>query len=461
MDTLAQELPSEAKEAIERGDTLVGDDWTRMSERIPVDIESLAQETKALQRKRKVKSAMDLLRMVLAYSVCDWSLRMVGMWATVIGLACLSDVAVRKRLRNTQVWLERIIGAWLQQWHTELGPRPVVLRLIDATHVSQPGSRRTDWRLHADFDLGTFRISNVEVTDIKGGETLARHTVQANEVIVADRGYAHRRGLGETLAALAYVVVRINSTNLPLETQDGESFDLLRWLQAVPQSAPPCEARVWVVTPQGRFELRLIAKPLPKEVAEAARRRVRRYSRKKGYTPSQISLLAAGFVLLVTNLSVSAWATEQVLALYRLRWQVELLFKRLKSILNLDALRAKDPTLARVYLLGKLIGMLMLEDWSHALSRNLPDWFADVQRPLSPWRWTCLWADLLRQAIRGPMNLARVLAALPNLGRYLRGPPRRRRQQAAYARQWINAFTIPVRMSHVVTQHESIPALPS
>jgi hypothetical protein len=299
----------------------------------------------------------------------------------------------------------------------------------------------------------------MEVTDVKGGETLTRHAARANEVIVADRGYAHRRGLGETLAALAYVVVRINSTNLPLETQEGAPFDLLRWLQSVPQPSLSREASVWVTTPQGRFELRLIAKPLPKEVAEAARRRVRRYSRKKGYTPSQISLVAAGFVLLVTNLSVSAWATDQVLALYRLRWQVELLFKRLKSILDLDALRAKDPTLARVYLLGKLIGLLMIEDWSDALSHHLPHWFADVARPLSLWRWMCLWTDLLRQAIRGPMTLARVLAALPNLGRYLRGPPRRRRQQAAYARQWINAFTIPVRMSHVVTQHEPIPAL--
>jgi len=78
----------------------VGDDWTQVCAQIPVDVEEVVRETKALQRKREVRSALDLLRLVLAYSVCDWSLRLVGAWATVIGLGSLADVAVRKRLRN-------------------------------------------------------------------------------------------------------------------------------------------------------------------------------------------------------------------------------------------------------------------------------------------------------------------------------------------------------------------------
>jgi IS4 transposase len=44
-----------------------------------------------------------------------------------------------------------------------------------------------------------------------------------------------------------------------------------------------------------------------------------------------------------------------------MRWQIELAFKRLKSLLNLDALRAKDPALARSYLLGKLIAALLIQ----------------------------------------------------------------------------------------------------
>ena len=265
--------PEVAKE-IENCHSLVSDDWMQMCARLPVDVEALARETKALQRKRKVKSGFDLLRIVLAYSLCDWSLRLVGAWATIIGLANLSDVAVRKRLRNTQLWLGRIIGAWLQKRQQALAGRAVCVRMIDASVISGPASKGTDWRLHARFDLGTMSMTGIEITDVSGGETLTRHPSAAGEISVTDRGYAHRKGLGSIFAALAYIVVRITWQNLPLETADGQKFDPIRWLQARFQH--PCETSVWVVTPEGRFEVRLVAQKLPKDKAEEARRRVRK-----------------------------------------------------------------------------------------------------------------------------------------------------------------------------------------
>jgi len=457
MDTYTQVVSPETQQALANCHPLVGDDWEQMSGRIPVDVEGLAEETQALQRKRAVRSARDLLRLVLAYSVCDWSLRLVGLWASVIGLAQLSDVAVRKRLLKTQRWLGRMIGAWLQQRRQQVGLQAVIVRLIDASVVSQPGSRGTDWRLHVNFDLGTFSIASVEVTDGGGGETLARQSVQAGEILVADRGHAHRRGLGHVLAASAYAVVRINGSNLPLESADGQSIDLLHWLQAEPPADQPREQAVWLTTPQGRFALRLIAQALPQAAAERARRRVRETSRKKGHTPSPLSLVAAGFLLVVTNLPAQPWATAQVLALYRVRWQVELLFKRLKGIVDLEALRTKDPVLAQVYLLGKLLGVLMLEDWHNALTGDLDDWLTDPVRPLSAWRWLQLWTDLLRHAIRGPLTLPRLLAALPRLGRYLRDAPRQRPAQGALARQWLRAFGIKAELPEV-KPHAAVPA---
>jgi hypothetical protein len=457
MDTKSRSIAPDVQKAIETCHPLVDDDWQQMSSRIPVDIETLAHETKALQRKREVKSALDLLRLVLAYSVCDWPLRLVGAWAIIIGLGCLSDVATRKRLRRCQVWLGRIIGAWLEQRCLALPKRSITLRLVDASSGSRPGSHGTDWRLHVFFDLAKFSITGAEVTDVKGGETLARHPVTAGEIVLGDRGYAHRRGLGTVLGTGAYALLRTNGHNLPLESQDGQSFDLLSWLQA--ESGPAArEVAVWVTTPLGRFQLRLIAQPLPQEAAEKARRRAQATSRKKGHTPNQLSLVAADFVLLVTNLPAPDWTTEQVAALYRLRWQVELLFKRLKGVLDLDALRAKEPVLAQVYLLGKIVGWLMVEDWSLNLPSELAPWFEDVTRPVSLWRWARLWTDALRHAVRGPMSLKQLEAALPALGRYLRDAPRKRRQQAACIRHWLNAFAIPAELFHAVDLHESVLA---
>ena len=456
MNSKSQPVRSEVQTAIETCHPLVGDDWLQVCGRIPVDIEALAKETKAIQRKREVKSAPDLLRLVLAYAVCDWTLHLVGAWATMIGLGHLSDVAARQRLRKAHVWLGRIIGAWLAQRQSELVRRPVRVRLNDATTVSGPGSRGIDWRLHATFDLGVCCLKDVEVTDVKGGETLTRHTAQAGEIHVADRGYAHPKGLGALWASLAYLVVRLNAHNVPLETADGQRFDLVHWLQAEATDQPR-EVPVWVTTPQGRFEARLIAQGLPEPAVEAARRRLRRNSHKKGHTPSQASLVTAGFLLVLTNLPALTWPAQQVLALYRLRWQVELLFKRLKGILNLDHLRAKDPVLAQVYLLGKLVGALLLEDWTYDLATtHVAAWFEDTIRPLSLWRWMSLWTGFLHQAIRGPLTLAHILAALPYLARYLCDAPRKRRQQGAMARHWLSMLGVTPDIFTTVGHYASV-----
>jgi hypothetical protein len=275
--------------------------------------------------------------------------------------------------------------------------------------------------------------------------------------VVADRGYGHRKGLGAVCAALAYYVVRITWQNLPLETVDGQRFDPIRWLRA--QSHHPCETSAWATTPAGRVELRLIAQRLSEDKAEEARRRARKASRKRKQTPNKDTLFAAGYILLVANLPAMTWTTEQVLTLYRLRWQVELLFKRLKSILHMDRLRTKDPILAQVYLLGKLVGALLVEEWSADLAASsVVAWFEDTVRPVSPWHWTSLWTDMVRYAIRGPVTLSRLLAALPHLVRYLCDAPRKRRQQAACARRWLNASTLSMDVSHQVACHESILA---
>jgi len=147
-----------------------------------------------------------------------------------------------------------------------------------------------------------------------------------------------------------------------------------------------------------------------------------------------------------------------VAALYRLRWQVELLFKRLKGILDLDALRAKEPVLTQVYLLGKIVGWLMVEDWSLRLPSELAPWFEDVTHPVSLWRWASLWTDSLRHAIRGSMDLKRIQAALPDLARYLRDAPRKRRQQAAHTRYWLAAFAMPIQTFRPVDCHEPVLA---
>ena len=425
-----------APQAAAVAERAIPESWEAGLARLPMDLDATAYRSQALRRKREVRCAADLLRLVLAYSLWDWSLRLVGAWATATQVACLSDVAVGKRLRGTRRWLGELVGAWLSQrcgLHTQAGVR---LRLIDATVITQPGSQGTDWRVHVSFDVGRMCLDGFEITDAHGGETLARHAAAPGEIEVGDRGYAHRRGLGSVLARGAWLVVRINGHNLPLETARGKPVNLAGWLRRAP-AGRPAECQAQVRTPQGCFPVRLLAQRLPLAAASAARRRLKKASHKKGHSPSATSLAFASCIVLVSNLPAEAWSAADVLQVYRLRWQVELAIKRLKSVLTLDQLRTKEPELAQVYLLAKLLAAVWIDGITDAYQAQQPDWWDDTARPVSLWRWQQLWFESLRAAVRGPLTPDQLLAALPRLSRYLRDGPRRRPQQLAHARQWL------------------------
>jgi hypothetical protein len=407
-------------------------DWRQVVALIPVDLDATARADKALQRRRAIRSAEDLLRLILVYALGDWSLQLVGAWAASLGLASLSDVAVLHRLEGCLSWLQTLVAALVDHPPTIPGPGSVRLRIVDASVVSKPGSTGTDGRIHLSWDGGQSRIAGGEVTDAKGGETLVRYPLRPDEITVGDRGYAHPRGLGYQLAGSGLVVMRMHFQNLPVHDADGRAIAVVPWLRTLP-ATEPAACPVWITTPAGTFPLRLIARRMAPEVAEAARRRLRQQARKKDRTPDKDSLDAAGFLTVVTNLDPTVWTAAPVLQLYRFRWQVELTFKRLKGLINLDALRARTTKLPQVYLLGKLLGALLIERACPSAPGGGKDWFAAQDRPISLWRWLAWWTEAVRTAVRGPLTLARITAALPQLDRYLCDSPRRRRQQAAFA----------------------------
>lgn len=419
-----------------RVQSLTEQDWERVVDFMPLDLEASARAEKALQRRRKVRSAADLLRMVLSYALGDLSLRLTGAWGTITDVAPMSDVAVLKRLRKCQSWLAKLIGALVKR-RVQLSQRGVRLRLVDATVVSRPGSQGTDWRVHLSLNLEQLALDGIEITDAHGGETFARYAAQPGDILVGDRIYAHARSLGSVLAPGAELAVRIGWQNLRLEA-DGERLDVIKWLKSM--SGGLAERDVWLDAPQGRFRLRLVACRLPQEAADRNRYRIIRAARKKGKTVDQRTLYAAGFVILVTNLPKALWDAEQVIELYRIRWQVEVLIKRFKSVMHLDHLRAQDPALAQVYLLAKMLAALILDELTDQVATRYPIWFRSVERPISSWRLLAMLYDALRSSVRGAVTLERIMAVLPNLGRYLRDSPRQRQQQCAVARNLLRSL---------------------
>ncbi len=105
----------------------------------------------------------------------------------------------------------------------------------------------------------------------------------------------------------------------------------------------------------------MVAIKKPARAAAAARRKARREAQRERYQISTATLTAAGWVILITSLPADHWFAENVLALYRLRWRVELAFKRLKSVIGLQRPPGTDARSARPYVLAHLLSILLLE----------------------------------------------------------------------------------------------------
>ncbi len=396
-----------------------------------VDLEGSARYSGALQRRRVIQRAQDLLRIILTYCLTDYSLRLLGVWATVMDWGSLSKSGLRKRLRQCGAWIRMLILSLLLAGRLERPPEgSYQVRLIDVTTVSAPGSRKADWRLHLKVSLGPLQISEAQLSDGSVGESLTHWQFGPQDLILADRIYGVARSLGVVFAAGAAFVIRIGWQNLPLSDREGRPFSICDWLrvQSSDPAAPPAQAAAWVQTPQGRFPLRLIARAIPSEKAATIRNRLQAEAKHKQRHLDERSLLAAGFVMVVSNLPTS-WSASQILALYRFRWQIELVFKHLKSLLSFDHLRASDPHLAQVYLLTKILIALLLGEAQWRLALATADAFGDEHHPVSLWRVTQLLLEAFRQAVCGSLTWDRIANHWPQLLRYLCDDPRRRQRQ--------------------------------
>jgi hypothetical protein len=340
------------------------EDWQVLQGLFPVGWEELGRSSGAVARLRGFNSLNDLFRTLLLHVGCGWSLRETAVQAKLAGIANVSDVTLLNRLRQSEDWLRQLCQQLWKDNGVNLEPalkgQPV--RVIDATVVREPGKTGGQWRIHYSMRLPSLECDQFDLTPVEGkgtGEGLGRFKFQSGELVLADAGYCRPPGIVQVVEQNADLCVRLNRRTLPLRDEKDRLFPLGKKLKTLRTAGETAEWRVWVPSGEQRIAGRLCCIRKSEEAIEQAHRRlVRKQQRgKECNTPENREY--ACYVLVFTTLPKNRASTKQVLECYRLRWQIELSFKRFKSLVQLGHIPKQDDQSSRAWLYGKLFVALL------------------------------------------------------------------------------------------------------
>ena len=370
------------------------EDWDVLRSFLPRGWRELARDTGALKGLRKDKAVDNLLRTLLLHLGCGHSLRATVARAREADLADLSDVALLKRLKKSQGWLHALCVRLTEEQGLAVVPGGAFqVRAVDATTVQEPGPSGSSWRLHYSVGLPSLTCDFFRLTGTEGPGTeqsLAQFPVRAGDHVLADRGYSTARGIRHVAQAGGRLIVRVTPGALPLRTAGGGTFDLLSAVSSIPR---PGAVRSWATTvaaaddggPTGAVAGRVCVLRRSDEAIRLAHERIHWDAARSGSRVQPVTLRFAEYVIVFTTFPEPPSSAADVLAWYRLRWQVERVLERVRSLAQLGHVPKHDDDSARAWLYGKLLVALLMEKLVHH-ARAISPWGYDVPNKLAPLR---------------------------------------------------------------------------
>jgi hypothetical protein len=362
------------------------EDWEILLGLLPHQWEPQARGSGAVTRLRGFDSVENVLRTLLLHVGCGYSLRETAVRAKAAHIAAVSDVTLLNRLRQAESWLQQMCQGLLQEaglgWR---GPEPSRrLRAVDGTVIKEPGKTGSQWRIHYSLVLPALCCDYFALTATRGRQTaehLGRFPVLRGDVILADRGYCNAPGVAAVTRQSADLIVRLNTASLPLFDGQGQRLNLLARLRPIQKAGVIAQWPAWVHDRDQRIAGRLCVLRKTQQAIAAAQRRITRREQKQNSRAKPETREYACYVMVFTTLTESDLSASAVLEHYRFRWQIELVFKRLKSILAMGHLPKYDDQSSRAWLYGKLLVALLTQKLIH-LSSAISPWGYDLPQTI-------------------------------------------------------------------------------
>jgi hypothetical protein len=276
----------------------------------------------------------------------------------------ISDVAFMKRLAKCGNWfkwiLSRILPGDVVEYQKPKGLEKYTFVALDASDIVEKGRSKRIWRLHYAIDIFTMTSLEHKITDEKSGESLTNFSIKPNYLIFGDRAYGTKTGIEYCLEQGGDFILRIKNKPFKLYDKEKKEIKLLEILEKATETET-VETTVYMENSKKELiPLRLCGIKKSGESIEKSTKKRQRNECRRQMKYSEETKKTHEYIFVVTSLSNEVTAYE-ILELYRLRWQIELLFKRLKSIMNLGDLPKRTDNGVIAWLHGKLIVAILLE----------------------------------------------------------------------------------------------------
>ena len=329
---------------------------------LPEGYQQACYETKAIERKRTVQTPEELLVMCLYY-IYGSSLMETSQLAKMNGTGKMSDVAFMKRFIKSSGWFQWITKN-IKPGYMCHYQKPGILQeynvtAIDASDVYTKGAVKQAWHLHYALDLFSLNCQQYKITDEKTGETLKNFKIRKNDLILADRAYATITGMEYCLENGGDFILRIRNKAFNLYNAQGRQVLLTDWLEILDGGAS-CAMFYYRDSQKNYKPVRICALPKTEEEIKKEEKRLKRKESRKQIKISDDTKFSHRYMFVATSLP-ETFTAEDILCIYRLRWQVEMVFKRYKSILGAGSVPVKTKDATEAWINGKRMLALLIE----------------------------------------------------------------------------------------------------
>ena len=356
----------------------------KLLQKLPETLMETAKTYGAMVRQRVIKSPQELLLALLMYASSGISQRVLSACLAVIGMADMSDQAWQKKIIKCGPWLSFLLKETMStlSCHSRMQLSGRTVKLLDGSILKQAGTKGKrggeSIRVHMSYNLSSGCMDDVLVTDKYTAESVTNFPITPDIIYIADAGYGKGVNLAHIVSYHGDALFRAtpNHLNLAADNKGKEKIDMVKKLDT---KANLIDFACHVHTRKNEYvPVRIIASRLPEDKALLAKeRKIRSAKKRQTKNIRTATLVYAEWIVLMTSLG-DEYSAEELLELYRSRWQIELLFKRIKQSFAVSKLPVASLNHSKVIVLLWLLLWAITEKEALAMEIFLLDKEADM-----------------------------------------------------------------------------------